>query len=246
MKYSLILILVISLWALHAVTYPDGNVIMKKIDDNMLSKTSKATTTMIVNGTRASRTMVSQGWSQGKTKEYSEYLSPAREKGTKMLKDGDNLWIYDPGTDRIVQISGNMLRQSVMGSDLSYEDFMEETSMEDSYNAVVTGEKTYNGRDCWVMKLTAKNPSISYQSRIMYVDKERFLPLYEERYAKNGKLLKTTIVQDVMKVGNKWYPKQMLYKDVLKEGKGTQFIINTIEFDIPVPASLFTKASLKG
>jgi outer membrane lipoprotein-sorting protein len=246
MRYILPTIILLAVFSLNAVTYPDGNNLLKKIDDNMLSKTSKATTTMIVNGTRASRTMVSQGWSQGKEKSYSEYLSPPREKGTKMLKDGDNLWIYDPGTDSIIQISGNMLRQSVMGSDLSYEDFMEETSMYDSYNAVVTGEKTYEGRDCWVMKMTAKNPSISYQSRMVYVDKERFLPLYEERYAKNGKLLKTTTVQEVMKVGNKWYPKQMLYKDVLKEGKGTLFIINSIEFDVPVPATVFTKASLKG
>jgi outer membrane lipoprotein-sorting protein len=242
--FSILLILIFV--SLAAATYPDGNLIMKKIDDNMLSKTSKSNTTMIVNGTRASRTLVSQDWSQGKDKAYSEYLSPPREKGTKMLKDGDNLWIYDPGTDRIVQISGNMLRQSVMGSDLSYEDFMEETSMEESYNALVTGETTYENRDCWILKLTAKKLSISYQSRLIYVDKERDLPLYEERYAKNGKLLKTAIVQEVMKVGNKWYPKKMLYKDVLKQGKGTQFIFNSIQFDIPVPASVFTKASLKG
>lgn len=225
--------------------YPDGNELLNKIDQNMLSKTMKATYTMTVQTKRATRTMVSVNWSQGTEKGFSEYTAPAREKGTKMLKDGDNLWIYDPNTDRIIQISGNMLKQSVMGSDLSYEDFMEETKMQESYTATVTGEQVYDKRDCWVLQLIAKKADISYQKIKVYVDKERFLPLYEERYAKSGKLLKTTKVQDVMKVGNRWYPKQMLYKDVLKEGKGTLFIINDIQFDIKIPAYIFTKASLK-
>jgi outer membrane lipoprotein-sorting protein len=245
MKKLLTLFCLTAIFAALNAVYPDGNDLLNKIDLNMISRTSKANTTMIVQSRRATRTMVSEGWSQGSEKSYSEYLSPAREKGTKMLKDGDNLWIFDPNTDRIIQISGNMLKQSVMGSDLSYEDFMEEIKLKDAYNATVTGEKDYNGRACWVLQMLAKSPDIAYQKRQVYVDKERFLPLYEERYAKSGKLLKTTIVQDVMKVGSRWYPKQILYKDVLKEGKGTLFVINSIEFDVTIPAYIFTKASLK-
>lgn len=243
-KLIMIISLAISLTLLNAV-FPDGNELLKKIDDNMLSKTMKATYTMTVQTKRATRTMVSVNWSQGTEKGFSEYTAPAREKGTKMLKDGDNLWIYDPNTDRIIQISGNMLKQSVMGSDLSYEDFMEETTMQKSYSALVTGEEIYQKRDCWVLMLTAKKPDISYQSIKVFVDKERFLPLYEERYAKSGKLLKTTQVQEVMQVKNRWYPKKMLYKDALKEGKGTLFTIDKVEFDVKIPAYIFTKASLK-
>jgi len=236
--------LILCLTMLNAV-FPDGQELLKKIDDNMLSKTAKATYTMTVQTKRATRTMVSVNWSQGTEKGFSEYTAPAREKGTKMLKDGDNLWIYDPHTDRIIQISGNMLKQSVMGSDLSYEDFMEETTMQESYSALVTGEEIYENRDCWVLTLAAKKPDISYQSIKVYVDKERFLPLYEERYAKSGKLLKTTQVQEVMQVKDRWYPKKMLYKDALKQGKGTLFVINKIEFDVKIPAYIFTKAALK-
>ena len=49
---------------------------------------------------------------------YTEFLSPPREAGTKMLKLQDELWTYTPATDRVIRISGHMLRQSVMGSDL--------------------------------------------------------------------------------------------------------------------------------
>jgi len=243
-KLTLIMSLVIlSAWLF--AEYPDGNELLTKIDLNMLAKTMKSKTTMIVQTKRATRTMVSNNWSQGSEKSYSEYIAPARERGTKMLKDGDNLWIFDPNTDRIIQISGNMLKQSVMGSDLSYEDFMEETTLQESYIAEVTGEQIYATRACWVLKLTARKNDTSYQKVTLYVDKERFLPLYEERYAKSGKLLKTTKVQEVMQSGNRWYPKKVLYKDELKDGKGTLFVIDKVEFDVKIPAHIFSKASLK-
>ena len=48
-----------------------------------------------------------------------------------------------------------MLRQSVMGSDLSYEDLMEDRTLEDMYDAQVTGEDTVLDRPCWLLTLTA-------------------------------------------------------------------------------------------
>lgn len=101
---------------------PTASEILKAVDKNMISTTSISTTRMVVHGRRASRKVSSINYSQGNDRFYSEYTSPPREKGTKMLKLSKDLWIYDPNTDRSVQISGNMLKQSVMGSDLSYED----------------------------------------------------------------------------------------------------------------------------
>jgi hypothetical protein len=43
-----------------------------------------------------------------------------------MLRLENQLWIYSPSTDRNIQNSGHMLRQSVMGSDLSYEDMLKQ------------------------------------------------------------------------------------------------------------------------
>jgi hypothetical protein len=37
----------------------------------------------------------------------------------------------------------------------------------------------------------------------------------------------------------------MLFKDVLKSGEGTVFIIESIEFDAEIPSHLLTKAALR-
>ncbi|MDV7401853.1 outer membrane lipoprotein-sorting protein, partial [Arthrospira platensis SPKY1] len=100
---------------------PDADTILKKVEENMSSKNRVFESEMIIHGRRGSRTITSKTYSVGDKQSFTEYLSPPREAGTKMLKLEDQLWIYSPTTDRTIQISGHMLRQSVMGSDLSYE-----------------------------------------------------------------------------------------------------------------------------
>jgi outer membrane lipoprotein-sorting protein len=230
---------------LLAQNWPNGLEVMKRIDKNMVSENQVIESTMIVHGNRSSRTITSRGYMISDEKSFSEYLSPPREKGTKMLKLEDKLWIYSPGTNRIIQIAGHMLRQSLMGSDLSYEDFTESAELEEAYDCTVVAEEVLQGRSTYVVELIGKQEDLAYAKRKVWVDKERWVALKEERYARSGKLLKTTEITEVFKVQGRWYPKHIIFKDVLKKGKGTEFIIDTIKFDQDIPEYLFTKAALR-
>ncbi len=117
--------------------------------------------------------------------------------------------------------------------------------LERLYDAVVIGEETYQDRPCWIVELNAKIPDASYQMRKTWVDKKRYVPLKEELYAKSGKLLKRTELFDFKRVDNRWFPDRMVFKDMLKKGEGTEFIIVSIEFDTNIPEHLLTKAALR-
>ena len=80
---------------------PDADEILEKVDQNMSSKNRVVESTMIIHGRRGSRTITSRTYSVGDTKSFTEYLSPPREQGTKMLKLEDQLWIYSPDSDQI-------------------------------------------------------------------------------------------------------------------------------------------------
>jgi outer membrane lipoprotein-sorting protein len=224
---------------------PDADAILKKVDANMTSKTLVSTSEMVIYGRRNSRTITAKGYAEGDKKSFSEYLSPEREKGTKMLKLDDRLWIYSPSTDRTIQLSGHMLRQSVMGSDLSYEDMMEDRKMTEMYNAKIIGEETIDGRKTWILEMIAKVDDATYEKRKTWVDQERYIPLKEELFAKSGQLLKKIEMSEVKQYGSRWYPTRMNYKDMLKEGKGTDFVVTEMQFDVKIPEYIFTKASLK-
>jgi len=213
---------------------PSAKEIIEGVDRNMSADSRVFTSRMVIHNPRNTRTVESKSWSLGEKKSYTEYLSPPREQGTKMLKLEDQLWI-----------SGHMLRQSVMGSDLSYEDMMEDPHLLNHYTGKVDGEEKLNDRNCWVITLSANTSDIAYQKQKVWVDKDRFIPLKKELYAKSGVLLKRMDLSDVSQIQGRWFPKKMLFKDVLKEGEGTEFQIEEINFNTSIPDYIFSKASLK-
>ena len=186
--------------------------IINQIDFNLNSDNRVLTSKMIVHGRRTSRTIVSKNWIVGTDKAFTEYLSPPREAGSKMLKLENILLTYAPQTDRIIQISGHMLRQSVMGSDFSYNDIMEDKPLDELYIAKLEGEEYVNDRKCYVLYLESKVDGISYPKRREWVDQEYFLPIKEELYAKSGKLLKSTSMDGIKKIGDRWFPTRFIFK----------------------------------
>ena len=220
--------------------------IIKAMDNNLNAKSRVLTSRMIVHGRRTSRTIESRNWVMGANQAFTEYLSPPREAGTKMLKLGDKLWTYSPQTDRVIQISGHMLRQSVMGSDMSYNDMMEDRPMEELYEATLEGSIMIDGRDHWIMVLEARVKGLSYPKRRAWIDKEYLLPTKEELYAKSGKLLKTSTMEGIKRVQGRWFPSRFVFKDELKRNsKGTEWVIDDIKFDVDIPDSRFSKSKLR-
>lgn len=244
-KYLIVGIVLLLASPLH-VWALTGEEILRNIDKNMVVEQALSVTKMIVHGRSGTRTIRSQVWQKGKDKSFVEYLSPAREKGKKMLKLGDKLWNYTPEpNDRIITIAGHLLRQSVMGSDLSYEDITENDKLIELYTATFVGNEEFSGRKCVVIYLTAKEKDVAYHSRKVWVDEERWLPIKEERFARSGRLLKTFEITDVFKQDNRWYPKRMIFKDMLSKGKGTEYIIESIDFKVDIPDYTFSKAALR-
>jgi len=245
MKKNTILSLCFTFFPAAALCQAEADEILKKVEQNISSDNRIFESTMTIHGIRASRTITARTYSVGYMKSFTEYLSPAREQGTKMLKLGNQLWIYSPSTDRTIQIAGHMLRQSMMGSDLSYEDMMEDRKLTDTYTATLAGTETIDDRNTCILLLTARVSDVAYHTRKMWIDTERFVPLKEELFARSGQLLKRTTLTDIRQVQGRWFPFTFNYKDVLKQGKGTEFKITSIIFNQVIPDHIFTKAALK-
>lgn len=226
-------------------SFPDPADIIARVDANLTSRTRIFQAEMTVHGARTTRTITSRSVARGNQDAFTTYLSPAREKGNKMLKLGDQLWIYSRTADRTIRIAGHMLRQSVLGSDLSYEDMMEVRNWSQLYIPEIKGEETVQDRKAWVIDLTAKVEDVAYARCRVWVDQERFVPLREELFAKSGRLLKTTLMDRITRIQDRWFPLKVTFRDMLRKGKGTDFTITDIRFDPDIPEHVFSKASLR-
>ncbi len=224
---------------------PSAIEILDRIDQNMVYETAYAESEMIITIKNRVITKKMVSYSEGNKKSFIEFLSPARDRGTKILKIEDIVKIYYPSAERILRLSGHMLRQSMMGSDFSFEDMTERaTKLREEYTAGATTEETINGRSCYLLVLVSKIPKQTYFTRKIWVDKERFLGLKEELYAKSGKLLKVMTVDDIKIYKNRYYPFKITVEDKIRKNSKTEMIIKKIDFDISIPPGTFSERNL--
>ena len=122
------------------------------------------------------------------------FLSPADDKGIAYLKiehknKDDEIRLWLPAFKKIRRISAKKKADSFMGSDLSYED-MTSRQIED-YNFTIIKEDNINNQDCYVMKSEPKKGIKSeYSKHLTWVTKDKYLPIKEESYDNENKLLK--------------------------------------------------------
>ena len=223
----------------------DAQKLLEQVDDNLWSHTKFISGRLIIDNGRKIRTLTQDSWMEGINRSYTHYKSPAREKGTKMLKIKGKLWMYTPRTDRKILIAGHLLRQSLMGSDLSYEDMMEDHKLSKSYTATFDSFANIETIKCAVLNLTARDKKTTYQTRKVWVNPEDKTVLKEERSAKSGKLLKRILFKDYEIISGHKFPRTMIFKDLLKENTKTTYKFDVIEFDIEIPPSYFSQSILK-
>ncbi len=219
---------------------PSGNELLRMMDANMTFASRSSRMKMTVTG-RRTRVYELVSLARGQDDAAIEYVAPARDKGTRMLKLAGELWIWLPSVDKVQKISGHMLRQGMMGSDLSYEDMMTAQKTEEQYTASITGEESLDGRPCWKLVLAAKNDTVSYPKRITWVDHVTLIPAKQELYALSGMLLKTWMMSDVREYeGGRRFPAKMEIRDHVKKDSVTKLEFSDLKFGVDLPKDRFT------
>lgn len=231
----------------QAEDVPSPKEILERIDKNMTFETRTMTVTMTSTNPRRSREFTMQIFARGEDEAAIEYTAPAREAGTRMLRKGDELWMYMPAVEKTQKISGHMLRQGMMGTDVSYEDMMTSSDLVTAYDAKVLGaEDCGNGRPCWKLELTAKDASTSYPKRTMWIDQEYNIAAKQELYALSGMLLKTWEMSEIQPFdGGRYFPTKMVISDKLQEGTSTTMKLSDIVFGVALEEEVFSQRWLE-
>lgn len=234
------------LWVafIHSLLAITPEEILKKVDKNLNFSSAIMNIKMeIYLPDKSVRIKKFKTWISGNNS-YVEFLNK-EDKHVRYLKIGKRMWIYDKEEENTFLISGHLLKQSMMGSDISYEDILETEQIYTNYDVKLIGEENLRERSCYVILLTAKVKEVNYFKRKMWIDKEQFFPLKEEIYAKNDKLLKTFEYLEIEFYKDKVYPTKSVVSDKLKIGTKTVVIIEEAIFDVEISSYYFTRRYLE-
>jgi outer membrane lipoprotein-sorting protein len=222
-----------------------GIEIIDRVDRNIVANTITYDAKMLISLAGQVREKEFIGYIQSKDMAYIEFTAPARDKDTRFLKLGDEMWIYVKDVEKATKIAGHMLRQSLVGSDFSYDDMTSNEKLKEMYNIVLIGTDTVLARPCYNLELTGKVEDVTYYKRKLWIDKEYYYPVKEDLYAKSGKLLKETVISDFKKIGDKNYPTKIRMENKLRQNTYTELVLENVKLDTEIPSRVFTKAYLE-
>ena len=217
--------------------------IINKMDDLQTFRTMESTGKIISKDRFGTKTSEFVNISRGKTEFLVEFTS-LEERGQKILRTPDELYLFYPDAEEIIRLQGAALRQSMLGSDISYEDMTEGTDTLSRYNAVLTGEESVDENNCYVIKLDAKKKKIAYPRQIVWVDKIKYVPRKVEYYSRSGKLLKTMELVDFEEEKGKIILTSLIIRDKLKKTSSTELLIEKYRINPPVHPATFTLEEL--
>ena len=217
--------------------------IIDRVDQNRIGENQYYKGKMVI--TKRNRKLIKtfEGYSKDSEDTFYMKFTNPEDKGVKYLKIDDQLWIYFPDADDVMKISGSMLRQGMMGSDLSYEDMIRMDSIEEKYNTKLLGEKEFNGEKCYEVELTAKDDAedVTYYREVMLVHKEKFVMVQVDLFAKSGRLLKRMENTKIEEIDGKFVGTKVVIKDMKKKDTETVMEFTEFDFNVELPEGVFTR-----
>ncbi len=166
---------------------------------------------------------------------------PDANKGQGYLKEGDNVWFYDPTSKKF---SHSSLKENLSDSEAKNADFSQRSILDD-YLIQKTEEGSIGKFPVWSITLKARTNEVSYDLIRIHVRKDRPLVLKQEDMSVSGRLMRTTLYPKYADIGNgKLYPSQMLIVDEVNVGEKS-LITMTEMTTSKLPDKVFTKAFLE-
>ncbi len=174
---------------------------------------------------------------------FMEFTNPD-DKGVRYLKLKNDLYIYLPDIDDVVRLSGDMLKQSFMGSDLSYEDLMQEDPLK-YYKANELKDTLVDNKKLHILELVDTTGTAPYHRVRLLVDVEKNIWLKEELYSKTGRKMKEVEALEYKETNGRLYPVSIIMRDLRLRDSYTKFTFSKIALDIQIPERHFKLENLK-
>ena len=151
------------------VEYKNG----RQTDGNTLSVYSKADT------------------NSGQFRSLIRFVAPARDANKLMLKNGNDLWFFDPSSKASIRLSPQqrLLGQASNGDVVT-------VNLAKDYKADLAGEESVQDgerqtRKCYKLALVGVAPDVTYNKIEMWIDVANSRPVKARFYTESGQLLKT-------------------------------------------------------
>lgn len=240
--FSLI-VLQMTLLPAQAEEIPDIETIIDRLEYNQVFESSKSTATLTVTNKLGTVESSFETYER-ENNDTLLVIDTGPDRGQKILRQGESIFLYYPDAEEIIRLQGSALRNSIMGSDFSYEDLTGDDSIRAKFNYELLGTEIIDGNLCYHVVFIAKSRREIYQKEEVFIDVELFAARKTILYSASGKALREMYSTNFIAIKGRNIAHTTLMIDLLKKNSTTLMELIDIEIDIPLDDNLFTRENL--
>ncbi len=188
-----------------------------------------------------SKEMKMKLWAKGSDYSVSLVTAPAKEKGSVFLKRKTEVWNYVPSIERTIKLPPSMMMQNWMGTDMTNDDMVKQSSIVVDYVHEIVGSDVVEGLPCWKVQLIPKDDAAVVWGMIyLWIDKEDYMQLKIEFYDEDNFLVNKLLSYSPKEFGKRKLPSRIEYIPMETEGNKTVIEYLDWDFDVVIPDKYFT------
>jgi len=240
-------LLAVGLPALAQESDPEALALLREGENALRSGSSIAVYRMELTRPEWSRTMRFRSHDDRQHDRFRmEMLSPRKTRGTLFLKQGDQLSMYLPKLRREIRISPVMIQDPWMGSDFNNQDLLEAGSVIEAYtHHIVAREGTGEAQIITIESVPKAEAAVVWDKLVQQV-RSNGLPVQVDYVNCEAQVIRRMRFEDVKTLGGRRLPSRWVMTPMDKPGQRTEIVLEEIEFDVPIPPSLFQHGDKAG
>ena len=216
--------------------------IIKKLDTNMRGQNISIKLTMRIVSLGHERTMKIESYSQGTKKSFTKILFPPKDRGITFLSLDNQMWQYVPKIERIIKIPPSMMLQNWMGSDITNDDMVKQSSIVEDYEPKLL-EK--NGDIVTIELIPKEDAAVVWGKIIINIDTATYTSIKDIFYDEDGEEVRYFIYEKVKKFGKYYIPTYWRVQSSDKPENFTEIILEDVQYDTEISQQYFKKSALK-
>jgi len=230
---------------LLAVDVSDAKALVSAAMDHWRGLNSYSEMTMTIHRTDWQRSMSMRAWSEGDKLSLVRITEPKKDTGNGTLLKDNDMWTFSPKINRIIKIPSSMMNQGWMGSDFSNKDISKSTDILSEYDHSLTGQSQQDGHSVYTIEaIPHEDAAIVWGKEILKI-RDDFVLLEQQYWDQDGELIKVMRALEITEMGGRSVARVLRMGKLETPGEWTEMTISAIEFDLKLPAGIFTLSNLR-
>ena len=221
--------------------------IIKKAEEQLRGvSTSYSEMSISIKRKKWTRNMEMKSWSKGEDYALTLITAPTKDKGTVFLKRGKEVWNWLPTVERNIKLPPSMMSQSWMGTDLTNDDLVRQSSLAEDFTHKYLGMEKIGGMDCYKIESYPKEEAVVVWGKIIsWIAKDNYIQMKTDFYDEDEDLVNTFKASDLRQFGNRKLAATLTIVPSDKPENKTILTYKKLIFDQPLSSDFFSIKNMK-